>query len=288
VGRVLAPSRTAAAPLPRSCRLLLAYLLLHRDRTHAREVVASVFWGESPEPLARRRLNTTVWRLRRALEPDARSYGEFIVGGPGGELGFNGGSAFWLDVDEFETLATPCVVKSARDLDRDDLARLERAVSLYKGDLLEGVYDEWVLSDRARLANLHLASLLRLAEGNRRLGEIEKAIGFAEQVLEWEPLREDVHRQLMGLYSLDGRRAEALRHFERCREALRRELGIDPMPETVHLAARIAGGNEIPEPDARFDLLDIISELEQFCREMERLSRSIAESVVTLRTRAHL
>lgn len=288
VGHVFAPSRTAAAPLSRSCRLLLAYLLLHRDRTHARDVVASAFWGESPEPLARRRLNTTVWRLRRALEPDAHSSGEFILGGRGGELGFNAASAFWLDVDEFETLATPRVERAAGELDRDDLALLERAVSQYKGELLEGEYDEWVLSDRARLANLHLASLLRLVEGYRGVGELEKAIGFAELVLEREPLREDVHRRLMGLYALDGRRAEALRHFDRCREALRRELAIEPMPETVHLAARIAGGNDIPAPDARLDLLDVVGELEQRCREMERLSRSISESLATLRTRAHL
>jgi DNA-binding SARP family transcriptional activator len=288
VGRVNAPSRTGAAPLSRSCLLLLAYLLLHRDRTHARDVVASAFWGESPEPLARRRLNTTVWRLRRALEPDAHASGEFIIGGRGGNLGFNAASAFWLDVDEFETLATPHVGRAAGELERDDLVVLERAVWLYKGELLEGEYDEWVLSYRARLANLHLASLLRLIEGHRRLGELGKAITFAELVLEREPLREDVHRQLMGLYALDGRRAEALRHFDRCRAALRRELQIEPMPETVHLAARIVGGDEIPASDSRLDLLDVVSELEQRCQEMERLSRSINESLARLRTRAHL
>lgn len=288
VGRVITPWATSQAPLSRSCRLLLAYLLLGRNRTHARDVVASVFWGESPEPLARRRLNTTVWRLRRALEPEGVSRGAFIVGGANGELGFNRESSFWLDVDEFESLAAPLLERPSRELDRDSLACLERAVSLYEGELLEGEYDEWVLADRARLANLHLAGLLRLVDGFRRLGEITKAIGYAELVLDQEPLREDVHRQLMSLYALDGRRAEALRLYERCRKILWRELEIEPMPETVHMAARLANGDEVPDPDVRLELIDVVTELEQWCGELARLNRSIERSLATLRSRAHL
>ena len=63
-------------------------------------------------------------------------------------------------------------------------------------------------------------------------------------------LREDVHRELMQLFVLNGQRAHALRQFEHCRELLRRELAIHPMRETMALYQKIANSAIGSEPVA--------------------------------------
>jgi DNA-binding SARP family transcriptional activator len=270
---------TALAP---SCRDLLAYLVLRRDRSHARDVVATAFWGDSPEPLARRRLNTTLWRLRQTIEPRGVPRGTFLVAGSTGELGFNTASEYWLDVDEFEKAVTTVMQVPIESRGQEDLNRLERAIDLYRGELLEGVYADWVLEHRVRLTNLYLAALGCLGSTYRARGEFVRSIAFTELLVRHEPLREDVHRELMSAYAEAGRRAEALRQYDRCRRTLLRELDIEPMPETVHLASLIERGEQ-PVVAATLELTDVLEELTRARRETTRLGQSIDRSLQLLR-----
>jgi hypothetical protein len=67
-----------------------------------------------------------------------------------------------------------------------------------------------------------------------------RAIGYGQDILDRDALREDVHRELMRLFLLNGQRAMALHQFETCRASLRKELAIEPMRETQALYQRIA------------------------------------------------
>ena len=58
---------------------LLAYLLLNRERLHSREVLAGIFWGDRSDGKARRCLNTALWRLRSALEPEGIARGAYLI-----------------------------------------------------------------------------------------------------------------------------------------------------------------------------------------------------------------
>jgi DNA-binding SARP family transcriptional activator len=59
----------AEARLIHAVQALLAYLLLHRKKAHAREVLGGIFWGEHTDARARSCLSTALWRLRQVLEP---------------------------------------------------------------------------------------------------------------------------------------------------------------------------------------------------------------------------
>jgi DNA-binding SARP family transcriptional activator len=123
---------------------MLAYLLLHRDAPQPRQRVAFLLWPDSTEAQARTNLRKVLHTLRRAL-PDAD---RFLAVGPR-TLQWRPEAPLWLDVEHFERALA------------DD--RLEDAVDLYRGDLLEGSYDEWLAGERERLAGLHLEALARLA-----------------------------------------------------------------------------------------------------------------------------
>lgn len=233
-------------PIPASCASLLGFLLLRRGRVLSRgELVRAVVAAPGDvvvaEDVARRRLNTALWRLRRALEPDGRARATVVVAGRG-SLAISPDCEVWVDAEEFERACRPRIALGVDGWSPRDADAVRVAVDSYAGDLLAGCDDEWVLAERARLATLHLAALARMALWHRRQGDLDGVVRFADRVLAREPLREDVHRLLIGAYAAAGHRDAAARQFERCRALLADELGVDPMPETLAALARAARG----------------------------------------------
>lgn len=275
------PRSRASAPLTPICQQLLGYLILKRDRPHPRETIAGTFWAETTDLQAKRRLNTAVWRLRKALEPPGVPRGTYITADRRGGLAFNPDSGCWLDVEEFERAVSP-MMRSETPTE-EEARRAEEGLRLYRGDLLEGVYDDWVLTERARLQNLYLGALERLMRWHAERTDVARAVRFGSMILSVEPMREDVYRHLMNLYAGAGRRADALVQFERCRNVLRAELDVDPMPETIELAARISGGERTASRGPAAAPQALVAELEQTLNRLSALERSITASLAMLR-----
>ena len=223
----------------RAVQTLLAYLLLQRRRAHSRESLLGTFWGEHEEESARNCLNTTLWRLRRVLEPPGVPRGTYLITTPAGEVGFSDQSTYWLDVDVLERHASAVIDASEGTLTDSAVERLEEAVRLYAGDILDGVYDDWALRERERLRTVYLNSLGCLMRYRATHGAPERGIVHAEEILRHDPLREEIHRQLMRLHIATGARASAARQYDMCRRLLGEELGVEPMSETEALLVAI-------------------------------------------------
>ena len=201
--------------LPGSARAesLFAYLLLHHDAPQPRQHLAFLLWPGSTEGQAHTNLRKVLLILRRTL-PDAD---RLIDIGPR-TLHWRADVPVWLDVEQFEQALAE--------------GRLEEAVELYAGELLEGRYDEWLTSERERLAGLHLETLERLARQHGQNRRWPEAIRCAERLVASDPLREESHRLLMRLCQASGDRARAVRAYHACATALECELGIEPSPGT--------------------------------------------------------
>jgi hypothetical protein len=126
------------------------------------------------------------------------------------------------------------------------LAWYAQAEALYRGEFLHGVYpadslpfSEWALLKREHLHHQALWALYLLAAYHQRRGELDLALGYARRQLELEPWREEAHCQVMTILALRGERSAALRHYERCCQVLREELGVEPAEETLALYERI-------------------------------------------------
>jgi DNA-binding SARP family transcriptional activator len=192
---------------------LLAFLLLHRDAPRARERIAFLLWPDSTESQAQTNLRHLLHTLRRSL-PDA---GRFIEVRPR-VLRWRAQAPLWLDVTVFERAVAE--------------GRLQEAVEMYRGDLLEGSCDDWLLEERERLAQLHIHALERLAYELQEEGRWSEAIGYAERLVRRDPLREETYRLLMRLWDGSGDRARALRAYHACVAMLQRELGVGPSAAT--------------------------------------------------------
>ncbi len=223
-------------PLSHREQSLLAWLLLNRRKAHAREALAAQFWCDQQESRARSCLSTALWRLRQVLEPRGIRRGTYLLSEPAA-VGFNCTSDHWLDVAAFEDGVRHLPAQAATGGQSDCWSRAEAALTHYTGDLLEGFYDDWALRERERLRLLYLDSLGSLLRHHSESGALEEALRCGQQILALDPLREEIHREVIRLHVRSGHRALALRQYECCRRTLEEELGVEPMPETRRLCA---------------------------------------------------
>jgi DNA-binding SARP family transcriptional activator len=234
--RVSHGDQTRDARLIHTVQALLAWLVLNRRTTHAREALAELFWGGQRDDRARSCLSTALWRLKQALEPDGVPPGAYLIS-EGTAVGFNGESNHWLDVAAFEEGVGLLRTLRHRPRNPPDWLRAESAIGHYRGDLLEGFYDDWALRERERLRLLYLDSLATLLTHYSDADALDDALRCGQQILTLDPLREDVHRELIRLHLRRGHRALALNQYEQCRAVLDEELGVEPLEETRALCA---------------------------------------------------
>jgi DNA-binding SARP family transcriptional activator len=223
---------------------LLAFLASGRGRFFSRADLATSLWGGEEDSVAR--VNTTLWRLRRTLKQGLASAGDFLVTSSSGAVGLKESSPVAIDTLTFEKLVRPLVEKRADEFDRVDAEVLHRGLELYRGDALVDFSSSWAMRERERLRNLYMDSAARLMQAAIAGQQYEEAARYGALILNLDSIREEIHREMMRVFALGGRRSLALRQFELCRDALHRELGIPPTHETVSLYKSIAAGTQLP------------------------------------------
>ncbi|MBK6325594.1 MAG: hypothetical protein KA362_04855 [Chloroflexi bacterium] len=235
--------------LPPSVQSLFAYILLFQARNqplqgYRREALANLFWRDQPEKNARRCLSTALWRLRRELnEQNSASY---LLPGVNGEIGFDFASDHWLDIEAFERGVQAGLSVVMEEMRAEHVAALETAVQLYTGELLENCYEEWALRERERLNLLYIRCLGRLMRYYRHHEIYEQGIYYGKKILAADPLREQVHRELILIYMVSGQRVLAIQQYDMCRRVLAEELGIEPTLETRVLYEQLVGVGKRP------------------------------------------
>jgi DNA-binding SARP family transcriptional activator/predicted ATPase len=213
---------------------LLAYLVLHRDVPQQRQHLAFLFWPDTTEAQARNNLRQLLHQLRQAFPPV-----EHFLAADAHMFHWHPVTPFHLDVAEFEQALTLADAATRRNDQHALLAALEQADSLYRGELLPGCYDEWILPERDRLRQHHFQALERLLRLFEEQGNTVTAIRYAQRLLGLDPLSEGRYRQLMRLFALNNDRASALRVYHTCVSTLQREMGIDPAPATREAYERL-------------------------------------------------
>jgi DNA-binding SARP family transcriptional activator len=148
-------------------------------------------------------------------------------------VSLNPSANIWLDVNVFEQAFALAREITGQSLNHEVARTLDQAVQLYRGDLLEGWYQDWCLCNRERLQNEYLMLLDKLMSWCEIQGEYESGLTYGQQVMRYERARESTHRQMMRLYYLAGDRTGALRQYERCVTALNEELGVKPARSTM-------------------------------------------------------
>lgn len=230
---------------------LLGYLALHRQRLFHRDILAALFWPEEPDARARKALRNALWRVRAMIEPSHVEPERFLVV-EGQSVGLRSGPDIWVDVEEFEEHTRSA---DAGPFDRRAAGRLERALDLWRGELMDGHDHQWCVYERQRLRLRLLAAQERLLDFHMGRGAWQAALRQGDAILHLDPFREHVYRHLMLCHHSMGDRPLAVRRFQRCRELLAEELGIAPMEETRTLYDQIRSG-DVPHGEVAIRSMD--------------------------------
>lgn len=227
-------------PVERKTAGILAYLTLEGPTPRSR--LAGLLWPESSEATARNNLAQALRRLKQAT-------GAELVRG--------------ADVLELQGLEVDVAA-----LEVAHFAGRHAEVVQSQGRLLEGLdyddcpeYEDWLLVQREKLAEMRRVSLAALADELEQAGQYLEALSYAEHLLESEALSETAHRLVMRLWYLLGDRSAAIAAFERCRGRLLREMGVEPLPETRALLRLIERGEPVtprhpaPRPEIPLSVL---------------------------------
>jgi predicted ATPase/DNA-binding SARP family transcriptional activator len=218
---------------------LLGYLAVQRG-SPARQRLAGLFWGNMPEERARANLRMAVYNLQQLLP------GRLLTTRL--SVAFNRNLDYWLDVEQFERQ-----LADGPQLLPHPIETLKRALSLYRGEFMQGIYlddapelEEWLLVERERLRQLALEGFQSYASVLMDAGQYASAVGALRQLLRLEPWQEAAHQQLMLALARRGDYTAALAQYETCRRLLEEELSVEPMPETTRLYQRIRTARDLP------------------------------------------
>lgn len=213
-------------------RALLAYLALHLGQPVGREQLLELLWpGHDSYEAALSNLNTTVYNLRRSLEPDLQRGADsrYLIY-EGGNYYLEGSAGISLDIPLFEDS-----IRQARQ-EKDPakaIQQYEYATRLYRGDYLADLTETQVWSSAChhRYQELYLSSLEAIADLSREADPVKaKDAYFA--VLAAQKWRESAYRSLIELLWQQGNRAAALSHCVRLCQALEEELQAAPSSAT--------------------------------------------------------
>ena len=197
---------------------LLAYLTLATPGgAQQRDLLISVFWPELDESNARNSLNQSLHRLRLALGP------ETVASRGTNEVGIDPTKLSCDALDFVEAV---------------DDGELERALKLYRGDLLKGLFvsdspefERWLDAERAMLRRKAFDAAITLGRGAEDVDDLASAARWHRRALSIMPERETAARRLMTVLARAGDAAGAVQVFDRFAAQLAADFGLQPSDE---------------------------------------------------------
>jgi len=281
---------------PGKLQELFCYLLLERHRIHARESLASLFWGECDTARSRKYLRQALWQLQCGLNCNPHKGETRLLRIESDSAGIDPNGEVWLDVAIFEKASADIKDIGGAQLDEQQANSLAEAIQLYRGDLLEGWYQDWCLFERERLQNLYLSMLDKLVCYCAERQLYQSGLAYGERILKIDRAHERTHQRMLRLLYLSGNRAGALHQYRRCVAALAEELQVKPAEETVALYKQICSDHleeaddaskNAPEashyevPPERLEIPQILTRLRRLkvilCGAQTRVQRDIDE-----------
>lgn len=225
-------------------RAVLAMLLLHGNEVVARDRLIGGVWGERPPAAAQRSLDSYVSRLRAILGADRieRRAPGYLVRLEAGEL----------DLDRFEVLLEQGRAAAATGDAATASEALRQALGLWRGPALADLlYEPFAAGETERLEERRMLALEERIDADLAVGHGPELVPELERLVSEEPFRQRLLGQLMLSLYRAGRQADALAAYERGRQRLAEELGLEPGPQLRLLQRQILGHDPaLGGPDA--------------------------------------
>jgi DNA-binding SARP family transcriptional activator len=225
-------------------KCIFKYMIAHRGRPIAKDILMDLFWRDADPEAARNNLNVAMYGLRQAMRAARPDFSHVLF--QDDHYLLNPALEVWVDVEEFVQRYETGQTLERKSRLAEAVQEYEAAEGLYQGDLFEeDLYQDWLIPRREGLKDTYLVILSRLSRYHLKEKRYATSIHLCRKILAEDDCREDAHRCLMRCYSGQGQRNLALRQFHLCVETLARVLNVPPMPETKALYQQIRNGETV-------------------------------------------
>jgi len=218
---------TDVLPRGKKARAILGYLSLTVGQRVPRARLAAMLWDRAPDTQARSSFRQALHELLLAMGPLANE----LISADRETIKLNA-NLCWIDAAAILAAET-----TSENLSRSELSALCTGELLEELDGISESFDHWLLGERTRftqqLSDLLEAELNNLAQSK---ADLKLKVSNFRRLIAFDPTHEGASRALMRALAELGERAQALREYERCRNALRKALDVEPSPETRALA----------------------------------------------------
>lgn len=217
-----------AAPKQRE---LLALLLINANTTVSRDRITDELWGA--EPPSPNTVRFHISKLRKILGGDPSP---LVTAENGYRLDIQPHA---IDANRFESALAAAATAIEADVEAA-AEHIARARDLWRGDPYPGTeYRRFAEIEIRRLHELHRTFLAREQEIALARGRHEEAVSELEGLVSRYPLHERFWELMMLALYRSGRQADALRTYQRAKDTLGEELGIDPSIALSNLEEQI-------------------------------------------------
>lgn len=215
----------------RRARDIFCYIATSKHRRVDKDILIDLFWGDEDLDSVEKNFHPTISHIRKALNSRQAFKQNFLVFRDGAYQ-LNPELSYSIDTEEFENY-----IAEAENAKREKDAKLfrknlESAHALYRGEFMAGVYDDWAEERRHYYSEQFSRILSALAKLSFSEKSWSNALKFANEILHLDPYREDMHRLVMKVFSAQSKPAQVKEQFETLQNLLKKELGVEPAPET--------------------------------------------------------
>ncbi|MCA1850208.1 MAG: tetratricopeptide repeat protein, partial [Acidobacteria bacterium] len=212
-------------------RDILCFIASRPHRRASKDAIIDTFWRDENFDSVEKKLHPTISYVRKALNSNQLIKQNFLLYRDGEYL-LNPEFSYHIDTEEFDRLVTEAEAARRRGQAERCHAAYEEAAALYRGEFMQGSYDEWAEEQRSYYRDQYLRMLEKLAAAAQEAGEWERSHALAQKILREDPFREDVHCMVMRAHAALGNRVSVKEQYETLRGLLRRELGVEPAKDT--------------------------------------------------------
>ena len=214
----------------------LFYLLLDSERPLRKEQIITALWPDSDDEQIDHTFHSTIYYLRKAFGDSCitTQKGSYTL-----TLALIFGEQVEYDVAAFQNEYTKAKQALAQQDDTSASTALLAMSNLYRGDYVQPFYSDWCTFRRDELRTSYLNARQLLAQLTWRSEQFEESMHHWQHMLAVDTCQEEAHYGLMRCYLRQGKRGLALRQYQRCRDTLQQELGVQPGPTIQHLYQRL-------------------------------------------------
>ena len=218
----------------RRARDIFCFIISRRHRRASKDTIVDTFWGETDFEAVEKNFHPTVSHIRKALNSNQPLKQNFLLYRDG-DYQLNSEFSYRIDTEEFDGLLNDGEnARRARQFE-ECIRAYESALTLYRGEFMQGSYEPWVEEQRTYYREQYLRLLEALAGAAQTAADWPKVMQLAQLIIRDDQFREDIHCMVMRAHAAVGNRGAVKDQFETLKRLLQSELGVEPSAETKKL-----------------------------------------------------